>query len=43
VRFTEVAPDDLVVLSKEKVEKKVEAFCDLALAPRTANRKGCRS
>ena len=39
VRFTGLNPDQLVSLRKEEVEEKVQAFCDLARAPRTANRK----
>jgi len=39
VRFTRLSPDDLVALEKEEVEENVQGFCDLAKAPRTANRK----
>jgi len=39
VRFTGLNPDQLVSLRKEEVEEKVQSFCDLARAPRTANRK----
>jgi len=39
VRFTNLSPDELVALKKGEVEEKVQAFCDLAKAPRTANRK----
>jgi len=39
VAFTGLSPDELVALSKEDVEAKVQAFCDHARAPRTANRK----
>jgi len=39
VRFAGLSPDELVGLKKEEVEDKVQAFCDLAGAPRTANRK----
>jgi len=39
VRYTGLNPDQLVALKKEEVEEKVQAFCDLARAPRTANRK----
>ena len=39
VTFTGLSPDQLVGLKKEEVEEKVQAFCDLAVAPRTANRK----
>jgi len=39
VRFTDLSPEQLVVLEKEQIEENVQAFCDLARAPRTANRK----
>jgi integrase len=39
VGFANLSPDELVGLRKEDVEEKVQAFCDLARAPRTANRK----
>ncbi len=39
VSFTGLSPVQLVGLKKEEVEEKVQAFCDLAVAPRTANRK----
>jgi integrase len=38
-RFVGTSPDGLVALSKEEVEERVQAFCDLAGAPRTANRR----
>jgi len=39
VKFAGLSPDELASLKKEQVEEKVQAFCDLAKAPRTANRK----
>lgn len=39
VRFTGLSSDELVELKKEEVEVKVQEFCDLARAPRTANRR----
>ena len=39
VKFVSLSPDGLVALNKEEVEEKIQAFCDLAVAPRTANRK----
>ena len=39
VKFTGLSADELVALKKEEVEEKVQSFCDLARAPRTANRK----
>gem|GEM_PF-4504291 len=32
-------PDQLVSLRKEEVEERVQAFCNLARAPRTVNRR----
>lgn len=39
VRFAGLSPDELVRLKKGEVEERVQSFCDLARAPRTANRK----
>jgi len=39
VRFTGLNLDQLVSLRKKEVEERVQAFCDLARALRTANRK----